>query len=317
MSGWVLGCHRSGTSLLSGLLRSALPDQHQKILGSDIPESLANPYGHYESKEICDANEQILRWAGSQWDHPFLVKPNWSCKESIELLISLRKDLRSHCTENLWIDKDPRLCLTRDAWVHILLKDLPSIAIIRNPFAVTQSLFRRDGFSLAKSGLIWLLYNLHIFDSSSSPPVAVLLFDDLVTDEEARRGHAVEGILRFLSSAYAQSNTIPFNLDSSRIHNLIETHSNRALIRNEPHEESLLSPDLSRQLVRTWAQLKEAVQDRCDAQQIGCILRYAWADCSPWLIDLLREPLHSEPALNSREIQRHDLISRIARRFYT
>ena len=56
-------------------------------------------------------------------------------------------------------DKDPRLALTRPLYEHLLLKKVPCLFVLRNPLEVARSLWLRDGFSLDKGLLIWLLYN--------------------------------------------------------------------------------------------------------------------------------------------------------------
>lgn len=180
MAGWVLGCHRSGTSLLCGLLRSATGLSHRDLLGGDIPDSVANPVGHHESAALLQVNERLLQACGSSWDHPFAEQPNWRQPDLCSLFEQCRPTLRRHRQHQLWIDKDPRLCLTRPAVEAILERRLPAIAILRHPLAVARSLQQRDGFSLEQSARIWLLYNHHLFNSPCQAPSAVLLFDQLL-----------------------------------------------------------------------------------------------------------------------------------------
>lgn len=317
MSGWVLGCHRSGTSLLSGLLRASLPDSQEKILGLDIPDSLANPYGHHESEKVCASNEQILNWASARWDRPFLIKPDWSCQQSIDLLSSLRPSLKTHCGKGLWIDKDPRLCLTRDAWLHILLKDIPAIAIIRNPFAVAESLFRRDGYSLAKAGLIWILYNLHLFDARASAPKKILLFDELVLGRSERDPKTISDLQEFLEMVFLDSDYSQGSINPERIGELLDRHADSSLIRSEARGEVTEDAALAKQLERIWHRVSSAARDRCSAGDLAKLFGYAWTDCSPWLSPLLAEPLRRPSiSLTVDRQEREDLLSRLKRRIF-
>jgi len=62
----VLGMHRSGTSMVSGVLN---------ILGVDIGKDLlgnhwSNPLGHFENNDFRNLNTQILKEAGGDWLNP-------------------------------------------------------------------------------------------------------------------------------------------------------------------------------------------------------------------------------------------------------
>lgn len=216
MAGWVLGCHRSGTSLLCGLLRSATGLSHSDLLGGDIPDSAANPVGHHESAALLSVNEQLLQACGSSWDQPFAQPPNWQQVDWHALLERCRPRLTGHRQHRLWIDKDPRLCLTRPAVEAILERPLPAIAILRHPLAVARSLQQRDGFPLEHSARIWLLYNRHLFNSPCQPPSAVLLFDQLIAGEpeqEQRLLDALNGFLQQVHQEAGRAGPLPWQQD--------------------------------------------------------------------------------------------------------
>lgn len=200
MAGWVLGCHRSGTSLLCSLLRAATGLSHNDLLGGDIPDSVANPVGHHESAALLQVNERLLQACGSSWDQPFAQPPNWGQADLHSLIEQCRPALSGHRQHRLWIDKDPRLCLTRPAVEAILQRRLPAIAILRHPLAVARSLQQRDGFSLEHSARLWLLYNHHLFNSPCQAPSAVLLFDQL----QAGGVQLFETLQRFLQEVHQE-----------------------------------------------------------------------------------------------------------------
>ena len=56
--------------------------------------------------------------------NPPLLPANWD-KPLLEALQHHRSNLSSYALENDWVDKDPRLCITYPAFMHILLRRIP------------------------------------------------------------------------------------------------------------------------------------------------------------------------------------------------
>lgn len=176
---FVLGCHRSGTSILTSVLKSALKLQDTSESApkpATIESNIDNPEGHHESITIVDLNERLLKITNASWNHPFLLTPDWSDLENYIILNETRKSLKPWALRKNWIDKDPRLCLTREAYYHLLLKEVPSIAIIRHPYEVANSLLARDGIHSDRSLALWMVYNYHLFNSCRSLPNDALTF---------------------------------------------------------------------------------------------------------------------------------------------
>ncbi len=301
MAGWVLGCHRSGTSLLCSILRTLSDAHREQPLGPDATRAdakspvevadLDNPTGFHESASLVEVNERLLSWAGCSWDRPFIARPAWEDPRSLRLIASLRSSLSSHTTNVGWIDKDPRLCLTRDAFRHLLLRDPAAIAVMRHPLAVAMSLHRRDGFSLRKGAAIWLLYNLHLFNSHSPPPDTVVLFDDLISADEQVRLRVARELAAF--SAAASGETIDRSLDSLQDRALSEMGSRQRndLIRSENYWRGDQQGSLIDTLEDIWLGSREIIRgDRHD--QMASYLRNAWAAVSPILEPEVAIPLH-------------------------
>ena len=152
---FVVGCHRSGTSYVSGLL-SSLVDFSRP---SDLDRTVDNPRGYFESTLLRPFNDQLLAASGFSWDRPPLTPVHWSQGRFLLQAIRRKRDFEGYALSNLWVDKDPRLALTRPLYEHLLLKKVPCLFVLRNPLEVARSLWLRDGFSLDKGLLIWLLYN--------------------------------------------------------------------------------------------------------------------------------------------------------------
>ena len=256
-------------------------------LGGDIPINSANPYGHHESAALVAANEQLLAWAASQWDRPFLLRPNWEAPESLALLETLKPQLQCHTQQALWIDKDPRLCLTRDALSHVLLRDLPAIAVMRHPLAVAQSLHQRDGFSLKRAAAIWILYNLHLFNCHSQPPQQLLLFEQLTSKDPSVLKVVAERVARFvdhLNQSPAGEQLV------AKLATELLTRRQPSLLRSTElwHRES--DRPLAEQLQAIWQQLLPALKaNRTDLLATG--LRHAWADLAPMLEEEVSIPI--------------------------
>lgn len=178
---FVAGCHRSGTSFLSGLLHgiaSQLGLSNQLFDASaSLPATLANNRGYYESRSLVSANERILEFFGGSSDRPWLGQPDFAVGESRAFLAGLRTDLPVHTSDHFWIDKDPRLCLTSEAYRHILLRQVPLIAIIRHPIEVAASLQARDGIPPDRGLAIWAAYNLALLGRESGAPQLCLPFE--------------------------------------------------------------------------------------------------------------------------------------------
>ena len=159
---FVLGCHRSGTSLLAGIISDSL----NELKNSEPPEQLSaqvdNPGGFFESRQLVELNESLLDQLGVDWQHPPLHAIQWQCKQFLPRLHAARKTFTRQALTKSWVDKDPRLCLTYPAYQHILLKRTPIAAVIRHPFAVAGSLQARDMIQTAKGLIIWFLYNQHL-----------------------------------------------------------------------------------------------------------------------------------------------------------
>lgn len=158
---FVTGCHRSGTSLVAGWINAVIPGS--TLSESSIPSAPDNPVGFYESKLLVRTNEKLLSLNGCIWSDPPLFPFNWSQPGlSWDWLLSQRKNFAFMSRQHLWVDKDPRLCLTYAAYQHLLLRRIPLVLLIRNPVEVCRSLYFRDGIDPRQGIVIWFLYNLHI-----------------------------------------------------------------------------------------------------------------------------------------------------------
>ena len=128
----------------------------------DLELKLENPLGFFESERLVNINDSLLQALGCHWDKPPLLPANWDKSPLLEALQHHRSNLSSYALENDWVDKDPRLCITYPAFMHILLRRIPLVVALREPLEVATSLYLRNGFSLNRGLVLWWIYNFHI-----------------------------------------------------------------------------------------------------------------------------------------------------------
>jgi len=184
---FVTGCHRSGTSLLASLLHGLVCDEDPSARGGDLELKLENPLGFFESQRLVQANEALFDLIGRTWDTPPLLAPRWDQAPCLHELQRLRSRLSFYALEQCWVDKDPRLCITYPAYLHILLRRVPLVVALREPLAVATSLYARNGFSLNRGLVIWLLYNYHIASQLNADDLLVF-YDHLLCLEDPEQG---------------------------------------------------------------------------------------------------------------------------------
>ena len=90
-----------------------------------------------------------------------MLAPTWDQFPWIDYLSAAREDLSDLASNELWLAKDPRLCLTYPAYVHVLLRRVPLLAAIR-ALSVAGSLFARNGLPVNAGLCLWFLYNHHL-----------------------------------------------------------------------------------------------------------------------------------------------------------
>ena len=128
----------------------------------DLELKLENPLGFFESERLVEINESLLQVLGCQWDRPPLLPVSWDRPPLLDALQPQRRLLETYALEQAWVDKDPRLCITYPAYLHILLRRIPLVVALREPLAVATSLHARNGFSLNHGLVLWWIYNHHI-----------------------------------------------------------------------------------------------------------------------------------------------------------
>lgn len=132
---WLLGMHRSGTSMTANWLHHC----GLNLGDSYIPADVGNKHGYYEDKEIVRFHKEIIRENNLKDDvhiHDEL-KFDESQEEKAKILFSKKCQ-----SEDLIVWKDPRTCLTIDLWNEII-GETYAIVLFRHFDEVVDSLVRR------------------------------------------------------------------------------------------------------------------------------------------------------------------------------
>ncbi|WON72648.1 hypothetical protein [Nitrosospira sp. Is2] len=183
----ILGMHRSGTSLLTGLLSQVGVKMGRSLYA---PQQGVNEKGFWEHEDIVDAHDELLLNLNSQWDDLLpladtlgekwwetdLVKPF-----SNRLIGLVERDFKD---APVWALKDPRMCRLLPAWLPIFATrqiKATFICMNRNPFEVAGSLQKRDHFSREKALVLWLIHSLTAERHSRGLPRVFIDFDQVVT----------------------------------------------------------------------------------------------------------------------------------------
>lgn len=162
----VLGPHRCGTSVLSGVLNQ---------LGADLPKTLMpaterNAAGYFESVRIMNFNEKLLNALGSDWKDLSPIDTGAVYGQVLESFMADAVQLlhEEFSAARLPLLKDPRICRLVNFWTEALLRAGYRPLYIhthRNPLEMADSLAKRDDIPIEVGLLIWMR---HVLDAEAA-----------------------------------------------------------------------------------------------------------------------------------------------------
>ena len=181
----ILGMHRSGTSLLTGLIANAGVSIGQSVM----TPAEDNPKGFFENQRIVDFNEKLLNALKLGWASWEPLPESW--------LASL---------ESRWFDeagrildeefggsgavciKDPRMCRLLPFWRQVFSSqnfEPYCVFTTRQLDEVSASLQKRDGMGKAQADATWLRYNLDAMQASGDLRGIHLSYEDVLENPAA------------------------------------------------------------------------------------------------------------------------------------
>lgn len=133
----VIGCHRSGTSAVTG----TLAQMGVKLPADLIPAAVDNPKGFCESRSVVAMHDRLLASVGASWDAP----PVHAFCESIVVdgLALILRDLPGP----VCVVKDPRASLFVEFWEKACKREGVRLCVVevrRDPADVVASLRTRE-----------------------------------------------------------------------------------------------------------------------------------------------------------------------------
>lgn len=177
---WVIGMHRSGTSLATGVLR---------LLGADVgprddllpADTADNPTGYWERRDVIDLNNELLARLGGSSVAPPHLPAGWESRADLEdLRVEARRILGELHPAAVSAVKDPRLSLTLPFW-RPLVDESAVIVCVRSPRDVAASLHARDPdgpFSRRDWTAVWHTYTAAAVENARGLPGQIIFYDD-------------------------------------------------------------------------------------------------------------------------------------------
>jgi len=217
----VLGMHRSGTSAVTRVLN---------LLGASLGARLMAPVpgdnekGYWENQDAVDIDERLLSGIGRSWHDVRDMPHGWeqSAAASDAYAAMTRLVEVEFATAKLWAVKDPRMCRLAPLWLRALADCgvQPGILfVVRHPLEVAASLYVRNGWSRARSLLLWTHHVIEAERATRGCPRVMVTYDQILADWRGTvsRAARVLGVTWFRSFEEARAEVEAF-LDVSQRH---------------------------------------------------------------------------------------------------
>lgn len=211
----VLGCHRSGTSLIAKSLECL-----GVSLGTHLqPPAFDNQAGFNEDLDFQTVNASVLQAAGATWDTVGTINIARTTASG-QLLRALLEDRTRRYP--IFGVKDPRFCRTLPFWRKVLPAEIEVSCVyaLRHPTEVMRSLNKRNSFSEAKGYALWLVNTI-----------------DALTQADPAWPKIVVDYGRMLSAPQMQieriASALNLNVDTDKIKEFTETAVRPDLRHNE------------------------------------------------------------------------------------
>ena len=134
---FVLGCPRSGGSIVAGLLHVACGVSMPELL----PPTTDHPFGCFEARAVVDAHREILRQVERDSTcPPSVIQPELLDLDVLRAAVDVHREL-----DGVWAVKEPASMFLLDAWAHLGIDRARLIAVTRTPFDIIRSIEAHDG----------------------------------------------------------------------------------------------------------------------------------------------------------------------------
>jgi GT2 family glycosyltransferase/glycosyltransferase involved in cell wall biosynthesis len=175
---FVLGMHRSGTSVVTRLinLMGAYFGPQSASTGAN-PE---NPKGFWERRDVRNENDALLWSARADWwkvaDFSLERVPDDAVNRFDNNVRRILRDLEAH---RPWVVKEPRFCLLFPMWRRHV--EAPVCVLVhRSPVQVAHSLQHRNGFPLSFGVALWERYVLDALSGTVDLPRIIVSYEEIM-----------------------------------------------------------------------------------------------------------------------------------------
>ncbi|SEH07736.1 glycosyltransferase [Candidatus Venteria ishoeyi] len=180
MQVFVLGMHRSGTSVVTRMLN--LMGLYFGAEGKSTGANEENPKGFWERRDIRDLNDALLFSVKADWnrvaDFHFDQIPEDAKKRFFSEAGKVLLEMDAH---RPWVVKEPRFCLLFPMWQHLL--EVPVyVYVYRSPIQIAQSLQKRNGFPLSFSLALWEKYTVETLRAMRNLPGILVKHEAMLAD---------------------------------------------------------------------------------------------------------------------------------------
>ena len=216
----VLGMHRSGTSVVAGILHfnKISMGTYETFWPRPLPQ---NPKGFYENYDFRKINDTILQESDYNTKHYNTRIPILDLSKNIKKKMIKTVENYDSKFEN-WGWKDPRTCLTISNWIEVfkevdLIEKVNIIFVSRKSLSVARSLKKRNAIPLLQGVNLWKVYTQRVinFCELSNIPTLYLSFEKILKKPVSE----CEKIFNFLAQPFNK------NIVSDFIEKKISTNS--------------------------------------------------------------------------------------------
>ena len=177
---FVLGMHRSGTSVATRLLN--MMGAYFGPEGGSTGANEENPKGFWERRDVRKINDAVLHGSGADWFRlgdfqvdtiPAEVREQFDQDAKRVLL-----ELDAH---RPWVLKEPRFCVLMPLWLPLL--ETPVVVhCFRRPIEIALSLRHRNQLPIHTGLAVWERYTLDALTATASVPSVVIRHADVMKD---------------------------------------------------------------------------------------------------------------------------------------
>lgn len=260
----VLGMHRSGTSLVTELIRAL--GSHAGEPDELTPPDIFNPAGYWEHKPAVELDNEILEALSANWtDRIANADVSRLTSEQRASYVARAKDatqsLRGRAS---FVIKDPRMSLLVPLWREAL-GDPVCVLVWREPLAVAQSLLTRDRQPLLSGIAAWEHHSRTILRDTEGLPRVLVSYEALLADPlrvvrelyEQLHAFGIEGLSLPSDEALRQIVNVDFNRSGRAKRDDTMLDAGQRELRDSLRSGAALTQPIAPTPARTFALLEE------------------------------------------------------------